>query len=419
MQSDGVVLIGESAVNQAPITGESLPVPKQPIPQPVPSWVPISDWSTRQHINNRLTPYNWIYIQSCTLPSANGVRRIFMPRRCLHCLNPQCVSLCPSGAARQSPQGAAYIDENICFGDGPCQRACPWLIPQRQSGVGPYLSFAPRYKGYGLVFKCDFCHELLAQGQPPACVAACPAGAQSFGIRDKMIARAQEMAEQKKTNEALNVEDALTQSEAFFIKNKKAIIGTVVAVIIIIAGVVMYKNLYADPREEKAQAALFKGQEYFEADAYAQALNGDSIGFAGFVKVADEYSGTKAANLAKAYMGLCYAHLGKYDEAVKALDSFDGDDQMVAPAMKGAMGNCYAQLGQLDKAASMLLKAANEADNNSLSPIYLLQAGEILVKQGKYDDAIQAYTTIKDKYFRSYQAMDIDKYIEQAKLLKK
>ena len=80
------------------------------------------------------------------------------------------------------------------------------------------------------------------------------------------------MAEQKKTNEALNVEDALTQSEAFFIKNKKAIIGTVVAVIIIIAGVVMYKNLYADPREEKAQAALFKGQEYFEADAYAQAL---------------------------------------------------------------------------------------------------------------------------------------------------
>ena len=68
--------------------------------------------------------------------------------------------------------------------------------------------------------------------------------------------------------------------------------------------------------------------------------------------MADEYSGTKAANLAKAYMGLCYAHLGKYDEAVKALDSFDGDDQMVAPAMKGAMGNCYAQLGQLDKAAS-------------------------------------------------------------------
>ncbi|MBB5143389.1 Fe-S-cluster-containing dehydrogenase component [Desulfovibrio intestinalis] len=103
----------------------------------------------------------------------------------------------PFGGSPPKPQGAAYIDENICFGDGPCQRACPWLIPQRQSGVGPYLKFAPRYIGYGLVFKCDYCHELLAQGQPPACVAACPAKAQHFGIRDEMIAQAQEMAHQR------------------------------------------------------------------------------------------------------------------------------------------------------------------------------------------------------------------------------
>ncbi|MEY8725029.1 tetratricopeptide repeat protein [Bacteroides xylanisolvens] len=227
------------------------------------------------------------------------------------------------------------------------------------------------------------------------------------------------MAEQKNQNEHLNVEDALTQSEAFLIKYKNAIIGGVVAVIIIVAGFIMYKNLYAEPREEKAQAALFKGQEYFEQDAFEQALNGDSIGYTGFLKVADEYSGTKAANLAKAYAGICYAQLGKYEEAVKMLDSFNGKDQMVAPAILGAAGNCYAQLGQLDKAASTLLSAADKADNNTLSPIFLIQAGEILVKQGKYNDAVNAYTKIKDKYFQSYQAMDIDKYIEQAKLMKK
>ena len=226
------------------------------------------------------------------------------------------------------------------------------------------------------------------------------------------------MAEQKNQNEHLNVEDALTQSEAFLVKYKNAIIGGVVAVIIIVAGFIMYKNLYAEPREEKAQAALFKGQEYFEQDAFEQALNGDSIGYTGFLKVADEYSGTKAANLAKAYAGICYAQLGKYEEAVKMLDSFNGKDQMVAPAILGAAGNCYAQLGQLDKAASTLLSAADKADNNTLSPIFLIQAGEILVKQGKYDDAVNAYTKIKDKYFQSYQAMDIDKYIEQAKLMK-
>lgn len=227
------------------------------------------------------------------------------------------------------------------------------------------------------------------------------------------------MAEQKHHNEQMNVEDALTQSEAFLIKNKKAIIGGVVAVIIIVAGFIMYKHLYAEPREEKAQAALFKGQELFEQDNFEQALNGDSIGYTGFLKVASDFSGTKTANLAKAYAGICYAHLGKYDEAIKYLNDFDGTDQMVGPAVLAAAGNCYAQLDQLDKAASSLLKAADKADSNTLSPIYLLQAGEILVKQGKVEEAIKAYTTIKDKYFQSYQAMDIDKYIEQAKLLKK
>lgn len=227
------------------------------------------------------------------------------------------------------------------------------------------------------------------------------------------------MAKQKNQNEHLNVEDALTQSEAFLIKYKNAIIAGVTAVVIIVAGIIMYKNLYAEPREEKAQAALFKGEEYFEQNAYEQALNGDSIGFAGFLKVADEYSGTKAANLAKGYAGICYAQLGKYDEAAKMLNSFNGKDQMVAPAILGAAGNCYAQLGQLDKAASTLLSAADKADNNTLSPIFLMQAGEILVKQGKYDDAVKAYTKVKEKYFQSYQAMDIDKYIERAKLMKK
>ena len=224
------------------------------------------------------------------------------------------------------------------------------------------------------------------------------------------------MAEQKNQNEHLNVEDALTQSEAFLIKYKNAIIGGVVAVIIIVAGFIMYKNLYAEPREEKAQAALFKGQEYFEQDAYEQALNGDSIGYKGFLKVADEFSGTAAGNLANAYAGVCYAQLGKYEEAVKYWNKFSADDQLVSPALLGTMGNCYAQAGQLDKAAATLMKAADKADSQALSPIYLIQAGQIYEKLGKNSEAVNAYTLIKNKYFNSYQSMDIDKYIERASI---
>ena len=228
------------------------------------------------------------------------------------------------------------------------------------------------------------------------------------------------MVKQKNSNEThLNVEEALTESEAFIVKYKNAIMGIIGAIIVIVAGYMAYQNLYEEPREKKAQEALFKGQQYLEQDAYEQALNGDSIGYAGFLKVIDEYSGTRAANLAKAYAGICYAKLEKPEEAIKMLEAFKANDKMVSPSILGAAGNCYAQLGQLDKAAETLLAAAAKADNHTISPILLKQAGEILVKQGKYDEAIEAYTQIKDKYFQSYLAFDIDKYIEQAKLMKK
>lgn len=226
------------------------------------------------------------------------------------------------------------------------------------------------------------------------------------------------MAEQKNHQE-MNVEEAIGQSEAFIIKHKTTIIGVVAAIIIIIAGVMLYKHYISVPKEAKAEAAIFKAEQYFGQDAFELALNGDSLGNMGFIKIADEFGSTKSGELAKAYAGISYAQLGNYEEAIKYLNEFSGDDQMITPAVLGALGNCYANLDQLDKATATLLKASDEADNTTLSPTYLIQAGLIFEKQGKLDDAIAAYTKIKEKYFNSYQAMDIDKYIDRAKALKK
>ena len=55
------------------------------------------------------------------------------------------------------------------------------------------------------------------------------------------------------------------------------------------------------------------------------------------------------------------------------------------------------------------------ADNNTISPYCLLQAGLIYEKQGKKNDALKVYTEIKEKYYASMQAMDIDKYINRVK----
>lgn len=214
----------------------------------------------------------------------------------------------------------------------------------------------------------------------------------------------------------MNVDEALSTSEAFLIKYKNVLLGAVAALVIVVCGYLGYKHFISGPKEAKASEALFRGEQYFGAESYELALNGDSLGYAGFLKIADEFSGTAAGNLANAYSGICYAQLGKYEDAVKYLDKFNGKDQLVAPAILGTIGNCYAQMGQLDKAAATLIKAANRANSLSLSPIYLIQAGQIFEKQGKNAEAVEAYKQVKNKYANSYQAMDIDKYIERASL---
>lgn len=226
------------------------------------------------------------------------------------------------------------------------------------------------------------------------------------------------MAEVKKKNE-INVEEALSQSEAFIVKYKTAIIACVAAVIVVVAGVMLYRNYVSEPRAKEAAAALFKGEEYFGMNEYETALNGDSLGYAGFIKIADEYSSTPSGKLAKAYAGISYAQLGKYEDAVRYLSDFDGDDLMIGPAAIGTLGDCYANLNQQDKATAAFMEAASKADNNTLSPVYLKKAGIIFEKEGKYAEAVKAYTQIKEKYINSYQAMDIDKYIDRAKALQK
>lgn len=218
--------------------------------------------------------------------------------------------------------------------------------------------------------------------------------------------------------------ESLNFHEAFFLKNKKLILGAIVAIIVIIAGIFVYNNQIAGPREDKASTMLGKGQTYFNNEMYDQALNGDGAGYVGFAKIANDYSGTKAANLANLYAGLCYANLGKWAEAQKSLDAFSSKgDQMISPAAQAALGDAYAHLNQLDKAVEAFKKAASMADdkaqdgaNNSLSPTFLIKAGEILESQGKKADALSIYQDIKKKYVNSMlvQSSEIDKYIERA-----
>lgn len=217
--------------------------------------------------------------------------------------------------------------------------------------------------------------------------------------------------------------EVLNQSEAFFNKHKKVILGVICALIVIIAGTILYKAYYAGPREEKASTALGKGQEYFMNDMFDKALNGDGAGYQGFIKLTSDFSDTDAANLANLYAGLSFVNLKKWNDAVKYLEAYSpSDDSMISPAATAALGNAYAHINQLDKAVSNLKKAASMADdatkdgtNNSISASFLLQAGKILESQNRNEEALKIYQNIKDKYVNCVivQSQEIDKYIER------
>ena len=222
------------------------------------------------------------------------------------------------------------------------------------------------------------------------------------------------MANIKDQNGAQVVEETLSAQEAFFAKYKKAIGSGVIAVVVIIAGIIVYNTYVAAPRADKASTILAKGQQLFGEEQYEKALNGDKANFPGLLSITNEYGSTEAGNLANLYAGLCYANLGKWNEAAQYLEKFDScDDLMISPAAQGALGNAYAHLNQLDKAVDNLKKAAEKADNNSLSPIFLIQAGEILESQGKAEEALKLYEQVKEKYFNSMQYQTIEKYIER------
>ena len=173
---------------------DKYPDPQKPFPKMVPNRVPVEDWSEKRDVNDRLTPYNWLFIQRTDVEINGEEKELTIPRRCMHCVNPPCVKLCPWGAAKQLENGISRIDSDLCLGGSKCKKVCPWDIPQRQTGTGLYLDIMPSMAGNGVMYKCDRCYQKVAEGELPACIEACPEDVQTIGPREEIIKKAHALA---------------------------------------------------------------------------------------------------------------------------------------------------------------------------------------------------------------------------------
>nr|WP_287410625.1 4Fe-4S dicluster domain-containing protein [Pseudodesulfovibrio sp.] len=173
------------------------PEPTKPFPKIVPTKrAKPEDWSGKRDVDDRLTPYNWLFLQNATGEYNGEEYDINIPRRCMHCQNPPCANLCPFGAANKELNGITKISDQLCMGGAKCRTVCPWHIPQRQSGVGLYLDIMPRFAGNGVMYKCDRCYQLLDKGELPACISACPEDVQTIGPRREIVVKAKALAKE-------------------------------------------------------------------------------------------------------------------------------------------------------------------------------------------------------------------------------
>jgi molybdopterin-containing oxidoreductase family iron-sulfur binding subunit len=116
---------------------------------------------------------------------ADVLRFAPVPVLCNHCANPPCVRVCPTQATWKREDGIVMMDWHRCIGCRYCIVGCPygsrsfnWSEPRRHL-ANIQKDFPTRTKG--VVEKCTFCEERLAQGQLPACVMACSEKAILFG----------------------------------------------------------------------------------------------------------------------------------------------------------------------------------------------------------------------------------------------
>lgn len=227
-------------------------------------------------------------------------------------------------------------------------------------------------------------------------------------------------SKKKETEEVLvDVEQVYSKTEAFITKHQKNITIGGTAILVVLAGILYYFNLYLPPLEKEAEKAIYAAQGHFERDSFQLAMYGDNQGNMGFEEIISEYGSTKVGNLAKYYMGISLLNSGLYEDAIAYLKSYSAKDIMTASIAEGAIGDAYSELGDFKKALSYYEKASKTNKNDLTTPFYLMKAGRVAEKLGENKKALSFYKEIKEKYATTQEGRSIDKYIARAEAVVK
>lgn len=218
----------------------------------------------------------------------------------------------------------------------------------------------------------------------------------------------------KKNVQEFDEQVAIAKAKDFWTKYGKLTTIISVAVILLAGGWYAWQNFVKKPKEAKAIEVMFRAEEYYKMDSINKALNGDGQ-YWGFLKVIDQYGGTKAGNMAQFYAGSCYIKLNENEKALKHLKKFSTSSKPLQARAYKLMADAYGDLGQNSSALEYYKKAAYHFEKEEAFSADCLFTAAYFAQKVMNDtkSATSLFQELKKKYPTTQQALEAETYLAQ------
>ena len=242
-----------------------------------------------------------------------------------------------------------------------------------------------------------------------------------------MAEEIKEKKEEKKVAESQAKENATSQPEAsvaqelgisnaevFYEKNKNVVNVVAILIALVIGGGFFWYSQMQE-QEKEAQSLIYVAQYNFEADSLNLALKGDGNAY-GFEQIIEEFGGTKAANIAQFYAGVCNIKLGNFDDAIDNLSAFSSSDFLLQARAYSLIGDAYLEKEDFTSAVEYFQKAVDYKPNAQFTPDYLMKLGLANELVGDNQSAYEAYDALIKNYASSTHATEAKKFRAKAQV---
>ncbi|HOS58151.1 MAG TPA: tetratricopeptide repeat protein [Bacteroidales bacterium] len=234
---------------------------------------------------------------------------------------------------------------------------------------------------------------------------------------EKLGAKKTEKLGAKKGEKVEKKKNAFSRFIDFYNNNQKILSIILIVILVAIGAIIAFKKFYLEPQNKKAAALMVEPIKLFaqgDSVSIRLALEGDDD-VDGFETIASDFTLTKAGNSANYYTGLCYLKLGEKEDALEYLLKFKRKEDVLWYHVQGIIGDLYDEMDD-ETNALKYYKRACESENAFYAPIDMFKLAQFYESQEEWEEAYNLYQQIENKFYSQFQNMNVDKYMERARI---